>query len=404
VSDLRGLLGLAAILALAFLFSSNRGRIPWRTVIVGLTIQVAFAALVLRWSVGREVLDFFAGQVKALIDYTNAGIEFLFGKLVADRQETIFALQVLPVIIFLGALVGLLYYLRVIQWVVEIGGGAISWLLRTSKVESLYAATVIFLGQSEAPLMIQSYLKRLTRSELFAVMTGGFASVAGSTLVGYALLGAPLPYLLAATVMNAPASLYIAKMMLPETEESSSDEGVRDVRDTESANVIDATARGALAGGRIAVIVGCLLIAFIALIALANGLLSGVGEWFGYEGLTFERVLGWVFAPVAWLIGVPWDEAAQAGTYIGEKTVLNEFVAYADFGPNVKNLSDQTVVVVTFALAGFANFASIAIQIGSIGGLAPERRGEVAQLGLKALLAGSLVNLSNAAIAGVVAA
>ena len=178
--------------------------------------------------------------------------------------------------------------------------------------------------------------------------------------------------------MNAPASLYIAKMMLPETEESSSDEGVRDVRDTESANVIDATARGALAGGRIAVIVGCLLIAFIALIALANGLLSGVGEWFGYEGLTFERVLGWVFAPVAWLIGVPWDEAAQAGTYIGEKTVLNEFVAYADFGPNVKNLSDQTVVVVTFALAGFANFASIAIQIGSIGGLAPERRGEVA--------------------------
>ena len=197
MSDLRGLLGLAAILALAFLFSSNRGRIPWRTVIVGLTIQVAFAALVLRWSVGRDALDFFAGQVKALIDYTNAGIEFLFGKLVADQQETIFALQVLPVISFLGALVGLLYYLRVIQWVVEIGGGAISWLLRTSKVESLYAATVIFLGQSEAPLMIQSYLKRLTRSELFAVMTGGFASVAGSTLVGYALLGAPLPYLLA---------------------------------------------------------------------------------------------------------------------------------------------------------------------------------------------------------------
>jgi concentrative nucleoside transporter, CNT family len=402
MSDLRGLLGLALILALAFALSSDRSRIPWRTVVVGLAVQVAFALLVLRWSVGKDVLDFVAGQVRALIEYTNAGIDFLFGKLVADKQETIFALQVLPVIIFLGALVGLLFYLRVIQFVVEIFGGAIGWLLRVSKVESLYAATVIFLGQSEAPLTIQAYLDRLTRSELFVVMTAGFASVAGSTLVGYALLGAPLPFLLAAAVMNAPAALYIAKMMLPETEESSTDEGVRDVRDTESANAIDAIARGALNGGRIAVIVGCLLIAFIALIALANGLLGGVGEWFGYDGLTFQKVLGWVFAPVAWLIGVPWDEAAQAGTYIGEKTVLNEFVAYSDFGPDVKNLSDQTVVVVTFALAGFANFASIAIQIGAIGGLAPGRRGEVSQLGLKALLAGSLVNLANAAIAGVV--
>jgi CNT family concentrative nucleoside transporter len=403
MSDLRGLVGLALILLLAFALSSNRSKIPWRTVAVGLAIQVAFAVLVLRWSVGKDVLDFVAGQVKALIDYTNAGIDFLFGKLVADKKETIFALQVLPVIIFLGALVGLLFYLRVIQFVVEFFGGAIGWLLRVSKVESLYAATVIFLGQSEAPLTIQAYLDRLTRSELFVVMTAGFASVAGSTLVGYALLGAPLPFLLAAAVMNAPGALYIAKMMLPETEESSTDAGVTEVRDTESANAIDATARGALNGGRIAVIVGCLLIAFIALIAMANGLLGGVGEWFGYDGLTFQKVLGWVFAPVAWLIGVPWDEAAQAGTYIGEKTVLNEFVAYADFGPDVKNLSDQTVVVVTFALAGFANFASIAIQIGAIGGLAPGRRGEVAQLGLKALLAGSLVNLANAAIAGVVA-
>jgi concentrative nucleoside transporter, CNT family len=233
--------------------------------------------------------------VTVLIEYTNAGVDFLFGRLVANKQETIFALQVLPVIIFLGALVGLLFYLRVIQVVVAVVGGAIAWLLRTAKVESLYAATVIFLGQSEAPLMIQAYLNRLTRSELFAVMTGGFASVAGSTLVGYALLGAPLEYLLAATVMNAPASLYMAKTMFPETEESSTDEDVRDVRDTEAENVIDAIARGALDGGRIAVIVGCLLIAFIALIAMANGILSGVGEWFGYEGLTFQKVLGWVF-------------------------------------------------------------------------------------------------------------
>ncbi len=400
---MRGLLGLAFLLALAYAISSNRSKIPWRTVIVGLAIQVAFAVLVLRWSVGKDVLDFVAGQVKALIDYTNAGIDFLFGPLVADKEATIFALQVLPVIIFLGALVGLLFYLRVIQWFVEIVGGAIAWLMHTTKVESVYAATVIFLGQSEAPLMIQAYLNKLTRSELFVVMTAGFASVAGSTLVGYALLGAPLPYLLAAAVMNAPAALYFGRMIMPETEESKVDADVRAVRDEVSENAIDATARGALNGGKIAVIVGCLLIAFISLIALANGLLGGVGEIFGYDDLTFQKVLGWVFAPIAWLIGVPWDEAAQAGTYLGEKTVLNEFVAYADFGPDVPNLSEQTVVVVTFALAGFANFSSIAIQIGAIGGLAPERRGDVAALGLKALLAGSMVNLANAAIAGVVA-
>jgi CNT family concentrative nucleoside transporter len=399
----RGLVGLAVILAVAFLASSNRARIPWRTVLVGLALQTAFAVLVLRWSVGKDVLDFVSGQVKALIDYTNAGIDFLFGSVVADKKQTIFAFQVLPVIIFLGALVGLLFYLRVIQWIVDIVGGAIAWLMKTTKVESLYAATVIFLGQSEAPLMIQAYLSKLTRSELFVVMTAGFASVAGSTLVGYALLGAPLPYLLAAAVMNAPAALYIGRMMMPETEESVVDADVRAVRDEESVNVIDATARGALSGGKIAVIVGCLLIAFIALIALANGLLSGVGEWFGYDGLTFQKILGWVLAPVAWLIGVPWDEAPQAGTYIGEKTVLNEFVAYSEFGPKVKELSDQTVIIVTFALAGFANFSSIAIQIGAIGGLAPDRRGDVARLGLRALLAGSLVNLANAAIAGVVA-
>jgi CNT family concentrative nucleoside transporter len=403
MTELRGAVGLLVIIGVAFLASNNRSRIPWRTVAVGLFAQVAFAVLVLRWSVGKDVLDFIAGQVEALIGYTDAGIEFMFGKLVSDKQSTIFALQVLPVIIFIGALVGLLYYLRVIQWIVEIVGGAIAWAMRTTKVESLYAATVIFLGQSEAPLMIQSYLNRLTRSELFVVMTAGFASVAGSTLVGYALLGAPLPYLLAATVMNAPGALYMAKMMFPETEEPESESGVRNVRDTESANVIDATARGAISGGRIAVIVGCLLIAFISLIALANGLLGGVGDWFGYDDLTFQKVLGWAFAPVAWLIGVPWDEAAKAGTFLGEKTVLNEFVAYADFGPQVKSLSHQTVVVVTFALAGFANFSSIAIQIGAIGGLAPERRGQVAQFGLRALLAGSLVNLANAAIAGIVA-
>ena len=404
MSQLQGLIGLAAILGLAVVASSDRSRIPWRTVALGLALQVGFALLVLRFGPGRDALDFVAGQVAALVAYAEEGTTFVFGRL-TEGEGGVFAFQVLPVIVFLGALIGMLYYLRVIQLLVHYLGGAIAWALRTSRLESVYAATVIFLGQTEAPLLISPYLERLTRSELFAVMTAGFAAVAGSTLVGYALLGAPLEYLLAASLMNAPGALLMAKIMLPETEaETEATAGsVRDVRDEESANVIDATGRGALAGGRIAAIVAALLIAFVSLIAMANGVLGGVGGWLGDDTLSFEKILGYAFAPVAWAIGVPWGEAQEAGNLIGLKTVLNEFVAFAELGKQVDQLSEKTVLVSTFALAGFANFASIAIQIGTLGGLAPERRAEVAQLGLKALLAGSLVNLSNAAIAGVVA-
>lgn len=462
MADLRGLLGLLVVIGIAVAVSRHRRAIPWRTVAAALLLQVGFAALVLRWDPGERALEAVADQVTELISYTQEGTAFVFGPLmtVGSPEDTIFALQVLPVIVYLGALIGLLYYLRIIQYATHYIGGGIAWLLRVSKIESMYASTVIFLGQSEAPLMIAPYLPRLTRAQLFTVMSAGFASVAGSTLVGYSLLGAPLEYLLAATVMNAPASLLIAKIMWPDRrgpeaeadrtpseavparqhaasdrqptaeslhrppndphnpdhpddpdhpdgpdpDRSPDDEvDVRDVRDDASANIIDAVARGALAGGRIAVTVGALLIAFIALIALANGILGGIGGWFGSDDLTFQKLLGWLLAPLAWLLGVPWSEATQAGTYIGEKTVLNEFVAYADFGPDIASLSPTTVVIVTFALAGFANFASIGIQIGTIGSLQPERRSEVAQLGLRALLAGSLANLSNAAIAGLIA-
>ncbi|MFF4369299.1 NupC/NupG family nucleoside CNT transporter [Streptomyces sp. NPDC001594] len=401
MTRLQGVLGLILVYGLCFALSRHRGRISWRTVGIGFALQVGFAVLVLKWEPGREALNWFASKIAGLIGYTHAGTEFLFGSL-AKGSAVPFAISVLPVIIFLGALVGLLYYLRVIQWFVHIVGGLISRLLGTSKIESVWAVTVIFLGQSEAPLLIAPYLKRLTRSELFTCMTGGFASVAGSTLVGYSLLGAPLPYLLAASVMNAPAMLVVAKAILPETEQSLVQGDIRGVRDTESANAIDALARGALSGGRLAVIVGCLLLAFVALIALANGLLGAVGGWFGEGGLTFQRLLGWIFAPVAWLIGVPWSEAATAGSLLGQKTVINEFVAYAAFGPQIPSLEPKTVLVTTFALAGFANFGSIAIQLGSFGALAPERRGDVARLGLLALLAGTLANLSNAAIVGIV--
>ncbi|MEJ7708090.1 MAG: nucleoside transporter C-terminal domain-containing protein [Nocardioidaceae bacterium] len=429
MSDYRGVLGLVFLLAVAWVFSKNRTGIQLRTVIGALVLQIGFAALVLRWQPGRDALAWVSEKVANLIGYTEEGTAFIFGPLlgIGEKGETIFALQVLPVIIFLGALIGLLFYLRVIQFATFFIGGAISWLLRVSKIESMFASTVIFLGQSEAPLMIAPYLRGLSTGQLFTVMSSGFAAVAGSTLVGYSLLGAPLEYLLAATVMNAPAGLLMAKIMwpdsTPEPEDSTvqpaaaereerrpvgttspGDIDVRAVRDEESANAIDAVGRGAIAGGKIAVTVGGLLIAFVALIAMANGILGGIGGWFGQGDLTFEKLLGWVVSPLAWLLGVPWSEATEAGSFIGQKTVINEFVAYASFGPNIGDLSPVTVIIVTFALAGFANFTSIAIQIGTISSLVPELRGKVAQLGLRALLAGSLANLANAAIAGMVAA
>jgi CNT family concentrative nucleoside transporter len=424
VTALRGLLGLAFLLLVAVLFSRHRRGISVRTVIAAIGLQVAFAAFVLRFPPGKDALKWVSDRVETLIGYAQEGTAFVFGPLleVGRESETIFALQVLPVIVFLGALIGLLFYLRVIQYATFVIGGGISWLLGVTKVESMYASTVIFLGQSEAPLMIAPYLKSLSRSQVFTIMTAGFAAAAGSTLVGYSLLGAPLEYLLAAMVMNAPAGLLMAKIMWPDSAPDGDGEGgreaaqdgtatppdpgreldVRSVHDEESANAIDALGRGAIAGGRIAVTVGALLIAFVGVIAMANGILGAVGGWFDYDGLTFQKVLGWGLAPLAWLLGVPWSEAVEAGSYIGQKTVLNEFIAYASFGPAVPELSSVTVVIVTFALAGFANFASIDIQIGTIGALRPELRGTLARLGLLALLAGSLANLSNAAIAGVV--
>ena len=417
MGDLRGLLGLAFVVLVAVAFSKHRRGISWRTVGAALALQIGFAVLVLRWGPGQDAMGWVSDRVESLISYTQDGTEFVFGPLmtVGDKDDTIFALQVLPVIVFLGALIGLLFYLRVIQWFTYVVGGAIAWLLRVSRIESTFAAVVIFLGQSEAPLMIAPWLRSLRKGQMFTIMVGGFTAAAGSTLVGYSLLGAPLEYLLAATVMNAPASLLMAKVMWPDSTPADPDDDaegvadrdadeidVREIRDEESRNAIDALGRGAMAGGKIAITVGALLIAFIAFIALANGILGGIGGWFGADDLTFEKLLGWALAPLAWLLGVPWSEAVDAGSWIGQKTVLNEFVAYADFGPQVDSMSGVTVAVVTFALAGFANFGSIAIMIGTIGSLAPERRSWVAQLGLRALLAGSLANLANAAIAGVV--
>ncbi|ADK29786.1 NupC/NupG family nucleoside CNT transporter [Corynebacterium pseudotuberculosis] len=400
---LQGLLGIVAILGLLILFSRARKQINWRTLGVGLALQVLLSLLVLKWSVGFNAVKSVSKGLQKLTDFTNEGTAFVFGSLFSTENSFVFALNVLPVIIFLGAIIGALYYFRIIQFFVDIVGGALKWLLGTSKVESVWAATVIFLGQSEAPLVIQPYLKKLTRSELFTCMTGGFASVAGATIIGYSLLGAPLEYLLAASVMNAPGSILVAKAFMPETEKTTLDANVRNVRDTESKNVVDAIGRGAMSGGQIAIAVGCLLIAFIATISMLSAILGGIGSLFGQEGWSLEGLFGILFSPVAWLIGVPWSEAHLVGSFIGEKTIINEFVGYTSFGANLENLSPKSIMISTFALAGFANISSIAIQIGALGGLVPERRGEVAKLAPIALITGFATNMLNAAIVGVVA-
>jgi CNT family concentrative nucleoside transporter len=404
-----GLGGVVVLLAIAYALSTNRGAISPRTVVVALLIQVAFAFVVLYWDLGRRALRLLTDGVQAAINSSNAGIEFLFGPVLPNGNGgVVFAFQVLPIIIFFASLTSVLYHLKVLQWVVEILGGALQRALGTSKPESLSATADIFLGPTEAPLVVRPYVDRMTDSELFTVMVGGLASVAGSTLVGYSLLGAPLEYLLAAAFMSAPAALLMAKIMMPETEEPESriptaeDEAATEERAEvlRYRNVIDAAASGAADGLRLALNVGAMLIAFISLIALVNLLLGSAGGLFGLEDLSLQLILGYVFAPVAFAIGVPWREVLDAGTFIGQKVILNEFVAYSSFGPRVDEFSEKTVAIVTFALAGFANFGTIAILIGGVGGLAPSRRAQIAQFGLRALLAGTLANLLNAAIAG----
>ncbi len=280
------------------------------------------------------------------------------------------------------------------QWIIKILGGGLSKLLGTSKSESMSAAANIFVGQTEAPLVVRPFLNKMTQSELFAVMTGGLASVAGSVLVGYSLLGVPLEYLLAASFMAAPAGLIMAKIMVPETDKSVTTDHIEIEKDQESVNVIDAAAKGASDGLKLALNVGAMLLAFIALIALINGILGIFGD------ITLETILGYVFAPIAFAVGVPWSEAVIAGGFIGQKLVLNEFVAYASFAPEMANLSDKTNLIVSFALCGFANLSSMAILLGGLGGLAPNRRKDIAKLGIKAVAAGMLASLLSAAVAG----
>lgn len=394
-------MGMAVVLGIAFLFSTGKKAINPRTIIGGLALQLLFAFIVLKSEIGRKILLNVTDAVNNVIGYAGEGIKFLFGPLGDGNGElgVIFAFQVLTIIIFFSSLISVLYYLGIMQWVIKLLGGGLSKLLGTSKTESTSAAANIFVGQTEAPLVVRPFLKNMTNSELFAVMTGGLASVAGSTLAGYALLGVPLEYLIAASFMAAPAGLIMAKIIMPEKEKPKDDEFIME-KDTGATNVIDAAAKGAGDGMSLALNVGAMLLAFIALIALLNGLLGGIGSWFGAEDLTIQSILGYVFSPLAFAIGVPWQEAVQAGSFIGQKLVLNEFVAYASFAPQIAELSDKTVMVISFALCGFANLSSLAILLGGLGGMAPERRPDIARMGMRAVAAGMLASLLSASIAG----
>jgi CNT family concentrative nucleoside transporter len=408
LATLRGLLGIGLLLAIAMFLSKKRKSINFRTVGWAFILQVSLGAFVLYIPVGKDVLASISGGVQEVINSANVGIAFLFGGLGTDAMFAngvgfVFAIRVLPVIIFFSSLIAVLYYLGIMQWVVKIFGGALQKLLGTSKPESLSATANIFVGQTEAPLVVRPYIANMTQSELFAIMVGGLASVAGSVLAGYAGLGIDLKYLIAASFMAAPGGLLMAKIILPETEHEkiAHESIITEEPGDKPSNVIDAAASGAASGLKLAANVGAMLLAFIALIALLNSLMGGAASILGFEGITIEWLLGYLFAPIAYMIGVPSSEMLQAGSFIGQKIVVNEFFAFVNFIEIKDSLSESTQAIVTFALCGFANLSSIAILLGGIGSMAPNRRHDIARLGMKAMIAATLANLMSAAIAGV---
>ena len=405
MQHLSSLLGMALILVVAVLLSSNRRAIRLRVVGAAFALQAGFAALVLYVPWGNAVLQGAARGVENLLGYAHAGVEFLFGPLASPEiGGNSFAIAALPVIVFFAALISILYYLGIMQLVIRWIGGGLEKLTGISRVESLSAASNIFVGQSESPLVIRPYLAALTPSQLFCLMTVGMAGVAGTILAAYASMGIRIDFLVAAAFMSAPGGILMAKIIMPdplgEKLPEPDDVPVQSMDEERPANLIMAAAQGAQTGVKLAVAVGAMVLAFVALVALANGIVGGIGGWFGQPDLSFQMILGYVFAPIFRLLGAPdWNEALIAGSFFGTKVVLNEFVAFIDLGA-AKQLSEQTVGIVTFALCGFANFSSIAIQMAVTGSLAPNQRPMIAKLGIKALVAGSLSNLMSAALAG----
>ena len=399
-----GLLGIVVILVIALLISSNRKGINLRIVGAAFALQAAIAIFVIYSETGKSMIEGMSFGVMNVMNYSRAGSEFLFGGLAVRGGHPLFsfAIGVLPVIIFFSALMSVLYHLKVMQLVVKFFGGGLRWIIGTRAVESLNAAANIFIGQTESPLVVRPYLKGLTEPQLFAVMVSGVASVAGTVLLAYVTMGAELKYLLAASFMAAPGGLLMAKIIMPDDHVDSAQEDDEHLKmeDSPHVNVILAAAVGARDGLMLAVNIGAMLIAFIALIALFNGIVGGLAGLVGIEDLTLQKILGWLFSPIMYVLSVPWAEAQAAGALFGEKLILNEFVAFSHLNDYLAGMSERTRAVVTFSLCGFANLSSIAILLGGLGVLIPEKRELIAKFGIKAIAAGSLSNLMSAALAG----
>ena len=425
---LRGLLGIAVILGIAYALSTDRKAIPWRTVGTGLLLQIVFALFVIKTPWGAKLFEAIGSGFARLVGFTLEGVAFVFGEQLARSSGSagfVFAFQILPTIIFFGAFTSVLYHLGVLQIIVRAVGVAMARTMNLSGAESLSAAGNIFLGQTEAPLLVKPYVKTMTHSELFALMVGGMATLAGGVLASYiVLLGGDDPLaraqfaksLLAASIMNAPAALFLAKMFVPETAIPLTRGSTKLESEKNASNVIEAAAAGASDGLQLALNVGAMLLAFIALIALINAVLGWTGavtglngliaSWSGgvFTGLSFQSIFGFVFAPFAWAIGIESQDILRFGSLLGQKVSVNEFVAYLQLATDKALMTPRSVTMATYALCGFANFSSIAIQIGGIGGLAPERRGEIAALGIKCVLAGSLATCLSATLAGILLA
>ena len=394
------LLGIVILILIPYLLSENRRLINTRTVAGALLLQILIGALTLYSETGIAILNYCSAAVGSVLENAQGGIEFVFGEVGTLDFGFIFAFQVLPIIVFFSSLVSLLYHIGLMGWVIKLVGGALGAILHTTKAESTSATANIFVGQTEAPLTIRPYLESMSHSELFSIMVGGLSTVAGSVLVGYSLLGVDMNFLIAASFMAAPGGILMAKLMIPEMAGESKEEQDFKIEIEKHTNAIEAAAVGATRGMQLAINVGAIVLAFVGLIALTNSLLEGLGNQFNIDNFSLEIILGYLFKPVAFMLGIPWSEAQLAGNLIGQKLVFNEFLAYATFTEEIENFDTKSQAIITFALCGFANFSSIGIILGGLGSMIPSRKSEIAQLGIKAVCAGFLANLMSAAIAG----
>ncbi|MFO3905409.1 NupC/NupG family nucleoside CNT transporter [Enterobacter hormaechei] len=407
---IRSVLGMVVLLAIAFLLSVNKTRISLRTVGAALLLQIAIGGIMLYFPPGKWLAEQAALGVHKVMMYSDAGSAFIFGSLVGPKMDRlfdgagfVFAFRVLPAIIFITALVSLLYYIGVMGVLIRILGGIFQKALNISKIESFVAVTTIFLGQNEIPAIVKPFIDRLNRNELFTAICSGMASIAGSTMIGYAALGVPIDYLLAASLMAIPGGILFARVLSPATEASQVTFDNLSFTETPPKSVIEAAASGAMTGLKIAAGVATVVMAFVAIIAMINGIISGIGGWFGYGHATLEGIFGYLLAPLAWLMGVDWSDAHLTGSLIGQKLAINEFVAYLHFSPWLQTagqLDAKTIAIISFALCGFANFGSIGVVVGAFSAVSPRRAPEIAQLGLRALAAATLSNLMSATIAG----